>query len=89
MKLHFATHASSEPVLGSLDKALLAIGRNRKSGQAPCGGLGRQLSEMLDATLQPGPFPNDLRLAQIGLLADGSHALRILTGEMVLTIGYP
>ena len=49
MKLHLATHASLEPVLDSLDKALLATGGKRKSGQAPRGGLERQLQEMLDA----------------------------------------
>ena len=49
MKLHLATHASFEPVLDSLDKALLATGGKRKSGQAPRGGLERQLQEMLDA----------------------------------------
>lgn len=49
MKLHLATHASLEPVLDSLEKALLATGGKRKSGQAPRGGLERQLQEMLDA----------------------------------------
>eukprot|EP00435_Cladocopium_sp_Y103_P066676 s240_g29.t1 len=49
MKLHLATHASLEPVLGSLDKALWATGGKGKSGQAPHGRPERQLQEMLDA----------------------------------------
>ena len=40
--------ADLEPVLDSLERALLATGGKRKHGQAPRGGLERQLQEMLD-----------------------------------------
>ena len=49
MKLHLAAQQSLEPVLDALEKALVATGGKRKHGQAPRGGLERQLQEMLDA----------------------------------------
>ena len=47
MKLHLATHHDLEPVLDSLERALLATGGKPKHGQAPRGGLERQLQDWM------------------------------------------